>query len=247
MNKQEVLATVAGVQITEADLDMFMRTIPQEQRKYAANPQFRGHFLEQMISLYAFAQLAEEMNLEETEVYKKNIENAKRNILAQLAVEEIMKDITATEEEAKAFYEGNPQHFQKDATVSAKHILVAEEADCLAILEAIKNGKKEFEEAAKESSTCPSGAQGGDLGEFGRGQMVKEFEEAAFAAEIGEVVGPVKTQFGYHLIKVEKKNEPSVVPYEEVEEKIKQTVLQQKQNQAYSMKLSELMNKYVER
>ena len=246
MNNQEILATVAGVQITEADLDMFMRTIPQEQRKYASNPQFRGHFLEQMISLYAFAQLAEEMNLEETEVYKKNIENAKRNILAQLAVEEIMKDITATEEEAKAFYEGNPQHFQKDATVSAKHILVAEEADCLAILEAIKNGKA-FEEAAKESSTCPSGAQGGDLGEFGKGQMVKEFEEAAFAAEIGEVVGPVKTQFGYHLIKVEKKNEPSVVPYEEVSERIKQTVLQQKQNQAYSTKLSELMSKYVER
>lgn len=246
MNKQEILATVAGVQITEADLDMFLRTIPQEQRKYASNPQFRGHFLEQMISLYAFAQLAEELNLEETEVYKKNIENAKRNILAQLAVEEIMKDITATEEEAKAFYEGNPQHFQKDATVSAKHILVAEEADCLAILEAIKNGKA-FEDAAKESSTCPSGAQGGDLGEFGKGQMVKEFEEAAFAAEIGTVVGPVKTQFGYHLIKVEKKNEPSVVPYEEVAEKIKQTVLQQKQNQAYSEKLSELMSKYVER
>ena len=246
MNNQEILATVAGAQITEADLDMFMRTIPQEQRKYASNPQFRGHFLEQMISLYAFAQLAEELNLAETEVYKKNIENAKRNILAQLAVEEIMKDITATEEEAKAFYEGNPQHFQKDATVSAKHILVAEEADCLAILEAIKNGKA-FEEAAKESSTCPSGAQGGDLGEFGKGQMVKEFEEAAFAAEIGEVVGPVKTQFGYHLIKVEKKNEPSVVPYEEVSERIKQTVLQQKQNQAYSTKLSELMSKYVER
>ena len=121
-----------------------------------------------------------------------------------------------------------------------------EEADCLAVLEAIRNGKA-FEDAAKESSTCPSGAQGGDLGEFGRGQMVKEFEEAAFAAEIGEVVGPVKTQFGYHLIKVEKKNEPSVVPYEEVEAKIKQTVLQQKQNQAYSEKLSELMSKYVER
>ena len=157
MNNQEILATVAGVQITEADLDMFLRTIPQEQRKYASNPQFRGHFLEQMISLYAFAQLAEELNLEETEVYKKNIENAKKNILAQLAVEEIMKDITATEEEAKAFYEGNPQHFQKDATVSAKHILVKEEADCLAVLEAIKGGKA-FEEAAKESSTCPSGA-----------------------------------------------------------------------------------------
>ncbi len=67
------------------------------------------------------------------------------------------------------------------------------------------SGEKVFEDAAKEFSTCPSGQRGGDLGEFGKGQMVKEFEDAAFAAEIGHVVGPVKTQFGYHLIKVEEK------------------------------------------
>ena len=67
--------------------------------------------------------------------------------------------------------------------------------------------KKHLKMLRKEFSTCPSKERGGDLGEFGKGQMVKEFEDAAFAAEIGQVVGPVQTQFGYHLIKVEKKNE----------------------------------------
>ena len=102
-----------------------------------------------------------------------------------------------------------------------------------------------FEAAASESSTCPSGAQGGDLGEFGRGQMVPEFEQAAFAAEIGQVVGPVKTQFGYHLIKVEQKNEAAVVAYEEVAERIKSSLLQKKQNEAYTAKAMELREKYM--
>ena len=77
--------------------------------------------------------------------------------------------------------------------------------------------------------------------------MVKEFEDAAFSAEIGAVVGPVKTQFGYHLIKVETKNDASVAPLEEVKEQIRRNLLQQKQNQVYSEKAAELVEKYVEK
>ena len=110
----------------------------------------------------------------------------------------------------------------------------------------IQNGEKTFEDAAKESSTCPSGQQGGDLGEFGKGQMVKEFEEAAFAAEIGAIVGPVKTQFGFHLIKVEAKSEAETLAYETVKDQIKKNLLQQKQQQAYTAKIAELKEKYVE-
>ena len=144
----------------------------------------------------------------------------------------------------KAFYEENSNYFEKGATVSAKHILVKEEDKCQEILEEIIAGKV-FEEAAQQYSTCPSGQKGGDLGEFGKGQMVKEFEEAAFAAEIGQVVGPVKTQFGYHLIKVEAKNEATVTPFEEVKEQIRRNLMQQKQNKAYADKAAELKAKYM--
>lgn len=246
MNNNEILATVGGVEITNADFEAYLQSVPQEQRMYAANPQFRGQFLEQLISMYAYAKFAEEMKLDETDEFKKILENAKREILANLAINETMKDITVSEDEVHAFYVNNPHHFNKGETVSAKHILVSDEETCLKILETINNGEKTFEAAASESSTCPSGQKGGDLGEFGKGQMVKEFEDAAFTAEIGAVVGPVQTQFGYHLIKVEGKSQASVVPFDEVKEQIKRTLLQQKQNQAYSAKYAELREKYVQ-
>ena len=109
------------------------------------------------------------------------------------------------------------------------------------------NGENTFEEAAKESSTCPSGAQRGDLGEFGKGQMVKEFEDAAFQAEPGHVVGPVKTQFGYQLIKLEKKNEAKEAGFAEVKDPIRAELLKRKQDQAYLAKVKELKEKYVQK
>ena len=84
---------------------------------------------------------------------------------------------------------------------SARHILVADESFCLSIKEEIANGA-DFGELAKKHSQCPSGKKGGDLGRFGPGQMVKEFDTVVFSAPVGEVQGPVKTQFGYHLLEV---------------------------------------------
>ncbi len=87
------------------------------------------------------------------------------------------------------------------ASAAARHILVATEVDCADLKKQIDGGA-DFAELAKEHSTCPSGAKGGALGTFGPGQMVKEFDEVVFSAPIGEVQGPVKTQFGYHLLEV---------------------------------------------
>jgi len=86
--------------------------------------------------------------------------------------------------------------------VNTSHILVKTEQEALAMLTYMRQGKS-FEELAKERSICPSGKRGGNLGWFGRGQMVKEFEVAAFSGKKGQIIGPVKTQFGYHLIRIE--------------------------------------------
>jgi peptidyl-prolyl cis-trans isomerase C len=87
------------------------------------------------------------------------------------------------------------------AKASARHILVPSEVDCNTLKKLIEGGE-DFAEVAKQHSQCPSGKQGGGLGEFTPGQMVKEFDEVVFSGEIGKVLGPVKTQFGYHLIEI---------------------------------------------
>jgi peptidyl-prolyl cis-trans isomerase C len=87
------------------------------------------------------------------------------------------------------------------ARARARHILVKDQATCEDLKKQIEEGA-DFAAVAKEHSTCPSGNQGGDLGEFGPGQMVKEFDAVVFSAEVGKVQGPVKTQFGYHLVEV---------------------------------------------
>lgn len=242
---KEVLATVAGRDITQEEFEAFLASVPKEQQAYISNPKFREHCLEQLTSLHMFAQMGEDLKLDETDDFKKAYENAKRDILAQMAMRETLKDVGVTEEELKAFYDQNQQQFQKGETVNAKHILTDSEETCKEILESITSGEKTFEDAAKEFSTCPSKERGGDLGEFGKGQMVKEFEDVAFAAEIGQVVGPVQTQFGYHLIKVEKKNEATVVAFEQIKENLRTNLLQQKQGLAYNKKVAELKEKYM--
>ncbi len=89
---------------------------------------------------------------------------------------------------------------------TAQHILVETEAECEEVKKEIQGGKT-FVEAAMEHSTCPSAPQGGSLGEFGPGQMVKEFDEVVFSGPVNEVLGPVKTQFGYHLINITSRTE----------------------------------------
>jgi peptidyl-prolyl cis-trans isomerase C len=90
------------------------------------------------------------------------------------------------------------------ARASARHILVATEEECVDLKSQIEDGE-DFAEIARKHSSCPSAARGGDLGEFGPGQMVPEFDKVVFSAEVGKVHGPVQTQFGYHLIEITKR------------------------------------------
>lgn len=245
--ENKVLAVVAGEEITQEIFDTFLKGVPEQQQMYLSNPQFREQCFEQLVALFLFAKKGEEDKLEETEEFQKVFASAKRDIMAQMSIRDTLKGISVSDEEIKAYYDANKDQFNKGETVSAKHILVESEEKCNEILAAITNGEKTFEDAAKESSTCPSGQKGGDLGTFGKGQMVPEFEQAAFTAEIGQVVGPVKTQFGFHLIKVEAKNEAEAAAFEEVKENIRRNLVQQKQNKVYGETVAKLKEKYMEK
>ena len=97
------------------------------------------------------------------------------------------------------------------AQATARHILVDSEAKCEELKKAIEGGQG-FAEVAKQHSSCPSGRNGGDLGSFGPGQMVPEFDKAVFNSELNTVIGPIKTQFGYHLLKSPAAADPMIGP-----------------------------------
>jgi peptidyl-prolyl cis-trans isomerase C len=154
---------------------------------------------------------------------------------------EVAGDAAATEAEAKDFYAKNPDKFMQGESVRASHILIManEKTDEAArkqarakidgILKRVKAGE-DFAALAKENSQDGSAQQGGDLNFFRRGQMVPEFDKAAFALKPGEVSDVVTTQFGYHIIKVTERKEAAAVPYEQVSPRIVQYLKQQRAN-----------------
>ncbi len=136
-----------------------------------------------------------------------------------------------TDEEIQTYYSENKEEFSKPESVSASHVLIAfDEADTeeqklakKAKAEELQKklaGGEDFAACAKENSDCPSKAQGGDLGTFGRGQMVKPFEDAAFSQKVDEIGPVVETQFGYHIIKVTKHDEAGELALEDVKERL---------------------------
>ena len=146
--------------------------------------------------------------------------------------------------EVKKYYDEHPEEFKQDETVKASHILIStqgitdeaeiakKKADAEAIRAQLVEAKGEnFAELATAHSDCPSKARGGDLGDFGRGQMVPEFEKAAFSQDIGAVGEMVETQFGYHIIQVTEKNAATEMAYADVKEDLAEGLFEQKKSQ----------------
>jgi len=164
----------------------------------------------------------------------------KDDMLANFAIEKALNSVTVKEEEVQKLYDEHKSEFMAGESVEASHILVDTEEKANEILAEIKAETISFEDAARKYSSCPSSSNGGALGEFGRGQMVPEFDTAVFAMNVGEVSEPVKTQFGYHLIKLTNKKEAAEVPYAQMRERLYQMVLSEKQRAAYNSKVNQL-------
>ena len=205
----KILAQVDDRVITESEIDAALKQLPQEQAMYFNTPEGRAQLLEQLVNFEVFLKYAKENNIEEEEEFKTQLKRVQEEILVQYVYSKLMREATVEENELEEYYNANKNTFTEGESVRAKHILVATEDEALNVKKEIEEGLS-FEEAAQKYSTCPSNVSGGDLGFFHAGQMVPEFEKAAFEAEIGAVTEPVQTQFGFHLVKVEEKK-PAVV------------------------------------
>ncbi len=238
MNNQ-VVAKVGGNAIFAYEVDEMVAAYAQRGQNYD-NPQGRAAILEQIINKKLLLLDAKKNLMEHNAEFKAELERVKEEMLANFNVQKAVENVSVTEEDAKAYYEAHKEQFQKGESVSASHILVDSEEKANEIKARIDSGDISFEDAARENSSCPSGKNGGALGEFTRGQMVPEFDSAAFAAEVGVVCGPVKTQFGYHLIKVTEKNGPSEIALDEVKDQVKSMALTEKRQKALNSKINQL-------
>lgn len=244
--EKKVLATVGEKEITNIDIENALKSLDPYQAMQFNNEEGKKRLLEDLVNQELFYLEAKESNLHNDENFKAEMKRIEENMLKQYAINKILTSIKLTDEEVANFYAANKDKFIKPETASAKHILVDNEEKANELLTKINNNELSFEEAAREHSTCPSKDADGDLGVFPRGQMVPEFEEAVFSMDKGEVRGPVKTQFGYHLIKLEDINEGGQSELDEVKDEIAKSLMYQKQNEVYSSKINDLKGKYVD-
>ncbi len=235
-----VLATVGGMPITEEEVNEFLQGLGPRGQAYN-NPEGKKAILGQLVANKLLL-LDARRNLYEAEpAFKAELAKLRDNLLISYAADKAVANVTVTDKDAEDYYNQNKERFMTEESVNASHILVDSEEKALEILAKIKSGEIPFEEAAAENSSCPSKANGGNLGDFGRGQMVPEFDLAVFAMEVGEISdAPVKTQFGYHLIKLNAKNPAEEMPFAEIAPEIKNALLQEKQRAAYESKINQL-------
>ena len=236
----KILAKVGPLTVKESEVEEFLLSLGQRGAAYN-NPEGKRVILEQIISNKLLL-LEARSNLYETEPeFKAELARLKENLLVNYASGKVFDRVTVTEGELRDYYEKNLDRLGGGATVNASHILVDTEEQALEILGKIKSGELSFEDAAMQFSSCPSGERGGNLGDFSEGQMVPEFDRAVFSMEVGEITEvPVRTQFGYHLIKLNSKNEAQVPSFEEIEPQLREALLNEKRHEAYGRHINQL-------
>ena len=240
----KILAKVGELAVTEDEVMEFIASLGQRGAAYNT-PDGKRAVLNQLISNKLLL-LDARRNLYEAETaFREQLARLKDTLLINYAGEKALSGVRVDDAEARKYFDENPAEFTTEESVNASHILVKSEEEAKDILKEINEGKITFEDAAKKYSSCPSKEQGGNLGDFGKGQMVPEFDSAVFAMEEGEITSePVKTQFGYHLIKLVKKNAAAPIEFNSVKEDVKNMLLNDKRRKAFDSKINQLKIMY---
>jgi len=224
-----IVIAAGTIAIRQSEFESAIKSLPNEYQQYVSSPNGRRQFADEYLRMKLLAANGMKAGLDKDPEVIKQLALMRENLVANAQIQKMEKSITVTDDDLKKKYESQKDQYDQ---VTAKHILIAfkgspaaqqgkpelteEQAKAKAedLRKQIVAGTLKFEDAAKkESDDTGSGANGGDLGTFGHGQMVPEFEKASFEGKVGEVSAPIRTQYGYHLIRVEKRD---FTPFEQV-------------------------------
>ena len=243
-----IVVAAGDVAIRQSEFESALKTLPEQYQQYAMGPGKR-QFAEDYLRMKMLASAGTKAGLDKSPEVVQQLNLMKENLVANAQLQKIEAGIAISDEDLRKAYEASKGEYEQ---VKARHILIAfkgspaaqegkpelTEEQAKAKAEDLRNqivsGKAKFEEVAqKESDDVGSGSRGGDLGEFNRGQMVPEFEKAAFEAKVGEVTPVVRTQFGYHIIKVDEHGSTSF-------EQVKPTLERSKRQERLQAELEKL-------
>ncbi len=233
-----VIAKVNGIEIHESDLAMAEEDVGQNpQTQQLSGDAKRDYLVSYLADVILAAKAAEGKKLADQKEFKSRLAFIRNKLLMETLLQQEGK-AALTADATKKVYDEAVKQMGNEQEVRARHILVPTEDEAKAVLAEIKKGT-DFAELAKQKSKDPgAAAEGGDLGYFGKEQMVPEFAEAAFKMDKGQVSDPIKTQFGWHIIKVEDKRTKPVPEFDKVKDQI-ETYVTRKAQADYIHKLQE--------
>jgi peptidyl-prolyl cis-trans isomerase C len=222
-----VVAQINGVDIKQSDLDFAASEVGPQLANVAQNDR-RRMLLQFVIENELMAEAAVKAGLDSGQSFEDRLKYHKRRALRDAYYDKSVRN-AVPDDEAKKIYDAKIAGMKPEEEIHARHILVATEAEAKEVKQRLLKGE-DFATVAKEKSKDPS-AEGGDLGFVGRGQMVKPFEDAAFALKVGDISDPVQTQFGWHIIKVEEKRTRPLPTFDQVKDTIISQLTAQKAQQ----------------
>lgn len=240
--KGPYLAKIDNTAITQADFDREFQALPDYAQQIFTDEAGKEKFLNEIINKEILYKEAVKKGYDKAPDYLKKVEDFKKlSLVSELFEKEIMAKAKVSDQDAKDYYEKNKSDFIVAKEIKASHILVKTEDEAQKVLARLKKGEK-FEAVAKAVSIDTGSAKnGGDLGFFKKGQMVPEFERAAAALKAGEVTSaPVRSPFGYHIIKVTDKKTGEAIPFDKVRDMVLQKLSGEKQKGAFDAYLAEL-------
>lgn len=239
MSENKLIAEVNGVKIYQEDL--FNLLAAMEDKARFNSKEGLNVLADELVNQELLLQDAKENKLDNEEEFVKELEIVKNNMLKNYAMHKIFEKVSVSEDEIENYYQENKDTLFSPVTYTASHILLESEEMADKVLDQINEGL-DFKQAAKKYSLDPTKDNGGSLGSFPKGVMVKEFQEGLDKLKIGEISNPIKTQFGYHIIKLDNKMDSSNT-YDEIKDKVKSTYEMVKRQEKYIEKIKDLTKK----
>ena len=237
----EVMATYAGKQFTSDDFRREVERLPPRSRAQLTTPERRRQFVDNYILNDLLAEQGRSKGYDRDPEIVRQVDDLRNRLVVQRVMRDYQEPPALTDEEVKAYYDQNQRLFS-GAQVHAAHILVKDEALAKSLREQLEREPDKFDELAKANSVdTATAARGGDLGFFGQGRMVAEFERAAFALEKpGDISPVVQTPFGFHIIKLIERKEGPSKPFDEVKDRIRVAMLNQRRQEQVTQRFDKI-------